>query len=170
MLSSPERKEKIKGVVRAASGNFLELYDYLVYLLYATYIAAAFFPTGSEFSSLMLALGTYGMASFARPFGAVILGAYSDRKGRRKGLILSLSLMAGRSTRRRRAPAAISPGCRTSSGSGRPPWEPSRTGSRNLPARAAGGRATSALPIPGTRHTSRTTGWAPTGSRCQVSR
>jgi MFS family permease len=94
MLSSPERKEKIKGVVRAASGNFLELYDYLVYLLYATYIAAAFFPTGSEFSSLMLALGTYGMASFARPFGAVILGAYSDRKGRRKGLILSLSLMA----------------------------------------------------------------------------
>src|SRR6185437_12270963 len=58
------------------------------------YIAKAFFPVQSEFMSLMLALGTYGVASFARPFGAVILGSYMDRKGRRKGLILTLTLMA----------------------------------------------------------------------------
>ena len=42
----------------------------------------------------MLALGTYGVASIARPFGAIILGSYMDRKGRRKGLILTLTLMA----------------------------------------------------------------------------
>ena len=41
----------------------------------------------------MLALGTYGVASIARPFGACI-GSYMDRKGRRKGLILTLTLMA----------------------------------------------------------------------------
>ncbi len=72
-------------VIRAASGNFLELYDYLVYVYFAGYIAKAFFPARSEFVSLMLALGTYGVASFARPFGAVILGSYMDRAGRAKG-------------------------------------------------------------------------------------
>src|SRR5258706_13703411 len=93
-LSSDERREKMKAVIRAGSGNFLELYDFLVYVYFATYIAKAFFPNKSEFMSLMLALGTYGVASIARPFGAVILGSYMDRKGRRKGLILTLTLMA----------------------------------------------------------------------------
>ena len=94
MLSRAERKAKMGAVIRAASGNFLELYDFLVYIYFASYIAKAFFPTQSEFMSLMLALGTYGVASIARPFGAVILGSYMDRKGRRKGLILTLTLMA----------------------------------------------------------------------------
>jgi len=94
MLSPEQRREKMKAVIRAGSGNFLELYDFLVYVYFATYIARAFFPTQSEFMSLMLALGTYGVASIARPFGAIILGSYMDRKGRRKGLILTLTLMA----------------------------------------------------------------------------
>jgi len=94
MISAQERKTKMKAVIRAASGNFLELYDYLVYVYFASYIARAFFPNRSEFISLMSALVVYGVAAIARPFGAVILGSYMDRKGRRKGLILSLSLMA----------------------------------------------------------------------------
>jgi MFS family permease len=94
MLSPAERKAKMGAVIRSSSGNFLELYDFLVYVYFAGYIAKAFFPAKSEFMSLMLALGTYGVASIARPFGAVILGSYMDRKGRRKGLILTLSLMA----------------------------------------------------------------------------
>ncbi|HXJ01192.1 MAG TPA: MFS transporter, partial [Micropepsaceae bacterium] len=94
MLDATERKAKMGAVVRAASGNFLELYDFLVYIYFASYIAKAYFPAQTEFMSLMLALGTYGVASFARPFGAVILGSYMDRKGRRKGLILTLTLMA----------------------------------------------------------------------------
>jgi MFS family permease len=94
MITAAERKAKMGAVIRAASGNFLELYDFLVYVYFATYIAKAFFPTNSEFMSLMLTFGTYGVASFARPFGAVILGSYMDRKGRRKGLILTLTLMA----------------------------------------------------------------------------
>ena len=94
MLSPAMRKAKIGAVIRAASGNFLELYDFLVYIYFASYIAKAFFPAKTEFMSLMLALGTYGVASIARPFGAIILGSYMDRKGRRKGLILTLTLMA----------------------------------------------------------------------------
>ena len=89
-----DRRAKMATVIRAASGNFLELYDFLVYVYFAGYIARAYFPARSEFMSLMLALGTYGVASVARPFGAVILGSYMDRAGRRKGLLLTLSLMA----------------------------------------------------------------------------
>lgn len=94
MLSPAQRKQKFGAIIRAGSGNFLELYDFLVYAYFANYIALAFFPSGDELTRLMVALGTYGVASLARPFGAVILGSYMDRKGRRKGLILTLTLMA----------------------------------------------------------------------------
>jgi MFS family permease len=91
-MSQP--RKQIGTVIRAAGGNFLELYDYLVYVYFAGYIASAYFPARNQVTSLMLALGTYGVASIARPFGAVILGSYMDRAGRRKGLLLTLSLMA----------------------------------------------------------------------------
>ena len=94
MLAEAERREKIMGVVRVASGNFLEAYDFFVYGYFAVYIARAFFPTGNEFSSLMLSLGTFAAGFLARPLGALILGSYIDRKGRRAGLILTLGLMA----------------------------------------------------------------------------
>ena len=93
MLTPEQRKEKIKGVIRAGTGNFLELYDFLVYAYFATYIADAFFPSESEFISLMNTFLTYAIASVARPFGAVILGSYMDRHGRRNGLLLTLALM-----------------------------------------------------------------------------
>jgi metabolite-proton symporter len=81
-------------VVRVSSGNFLEMYDFMVYGYYATYIAGAFFPTGNEFSSLMLSLATFGAGYLMRPLGALVLGAYADRHGRRKGLILTLAMMS----------------------------------------------------------------------------
>jgi len=84
----------MKAVIRAGTGNFLELYDFLVYAYFATYIARAYFPVADEFTSIMLALGTYGVASIARPFGAILLGSYMDRHGRRKGLLVTLTLMA----------------------------------------------------------------------------
>ncbi len=94
MLSADERIAKIKAVVRVSAGNFLEMYDFIIYGYYAKYIADTFFPAGSEFVSLMAALVAYGVGFLIRPIGAVVLGAYMDHAGRRKGLILSLSLMA----------------------------------------------------------------------------
>jgi metabolite-proton symporter len=94
MLTPAERKAKIRSVVRVASGNFLEMYDFMVYGYYAKAIAAAFFPSKSEFASLMAALATFGAGFLMRPLGAIVLGAYIDHNGRRKGLILTLALMA----------------------------------------------------------------------------
>ena len=88
------RKAKILSVVRVASGNFLEMYDFMVFGYYVVAIGRAFFPRGSEFASLMLSLATFGVGFLMRPLGALVLGAYIDRKGRRSGLILTLTLMS----------------------------------------------------------------------------
>src|SRR5438034_9903083 len=81
-------------VVRVSSGNFLEMYDFMVFGYYASAIGAAFFPSGNPFVSLMLSLMTFGAGFLMRPLGAIVLGAYTDKYGRRAGLILTLSLMS----------------------------------------------------------------------------
>jgi metabolite-proton symporter len=91
--SSPN-EPKVKTVFRVVSGNFLEMYDFMVYGYFASAIAKTYFPSGSEFASLMLALSVFGAGFLMRPIGAIVLGAYIDHHGRRKGLILTLGLMA----------------------------------------------------------------------------
>jgi MFS family permease len=66
----------------------------MVYAYYAPYIAHEIFPSSSAYASLMMTLGTFGAGYLMRPLGAVVLGAYIDRHGRRAGLILTLFLMA----------------------------------------------------------------------------
>lgn len=85
---------KLGAVIRVTSGNFLEMYDFMIFAYYAPYIGRAFFPAESDFASLMLTLGTFGVGFLMRPLGAIVLGAYIDHHGRRKGLILTLLLMA----------------------------------------------------------------------------
>jgi len=90
---SQSRRAKIMPVVRVAAGNALEMYDFQIFGYYAAAIAATFFPSGHEFASLMLALATFGAGFLMRPLGAVVLGAYMDHRGRRAGLLLTLTLM-----------------------------------------------------------------------------
>jgi MFS transporter, MHS family, citrate/tricarballylate:H+ symporter len=90
----PASPSKIATVLRVTSGNFLEMFDFFLYGFYATDIAKAFFPGKNGYVSLMLTFVTFGAGFLMRPLGAVILGAYIDRIGRRRGLILTLSLMA----------------------------------------------------------------------------
>ncbi|MDQ2667451.1 MAG: MFS transporter [Gemmatimonadota bacterium] len=92
--AATREKPRLGAVLRVASGNFLEMYDFIVYGYYAVYIGKTFFPAKSEFASLMLSLMTFGAGYLMRPIGAIVLGAYIDRKGRRQGLIVTLGLMA----------------------------------------------------------------------------
>jgi metabolite-proton symporter len=87
-------ESKFRTVFRVVSGNFLEMYDFMVYGYYAGAIAKTYFPSGNEFASLMLSLSVFGAGFLMRPLGAIVLGAYIDHHGRRKGLILTLALMA----------------------------------------------------------------------------
>jgi MHS family citrate/tricarballylate:H+ symporter-like MFS transporter len=85
---------KLGAVLRVTSGNFLEQFDFFLFGFYATYISKAFFPADSEFASLMLTFAAFGAGFLMRPLGAIVLGAYIDEVGRRKGLIVTLSIMA----------------------------------------------------------------------------
>ncbi|HBB9940190.1 MFS transporter [Enterobacter cloacae] len=81
-------------ILRVTSGNFLEQFDFFLFGFYATYIAHTFFPASSEFASLMMTFAVFGAGFLMRPIGAIVLGAYIDKVGRRKGLITTLSIMA----------------------------------------------------------------------------
>ena len=94
MIPRSDRAAKVWSVVRVSSGNFLEMYDFFVFGYYASAIGKAFFPTGSPFAQLMAAFMTFGAGFLMRPLGAIVLGAYTDRHGRRAGLILTLGLMS----------------------------------------------------------------------------
>jgi MFS family permease len=94
MLTPAQRKEKLHSVIRVASGNFLEMYDFMVFGYFSSAIGRAYFPASSEFASLMFSMTTFAVGFMVRPLGAVFLGAYIDHIGRRKGLLLTLALMS----------------------------------------------------------------------------
>lgn len=87
-------QSKLATVLRVTSGNFLEMFDFFLFGFYASYIAKTFFPLDNDFASLMLTFMTFGAGFLMRPLGAIVLGGYVDRVGRRQGLIVTLSIMA----------------------------------------------------------------------------
>jgi len=94
MLTAEQRRAKIKTVFRVASGNFLEMYDFMIFGYFSAAIGRAYFPASSEFASLMFSMTTFAVGFMMRPLGAIFLGAYIDHIGRRKGLLVTLALMS----------------------------------------------------------------------------
>lgn len=82
-----------RAVISSSIGNALEWFDILIYGAFAVVIAKLFFPTDNDTVSLLLTFATFGVSFFMRPLGAVILGAYSDRVGRKAALTVSILLM-----------------------------------------------------------------------------
>jgi MHS family citrate/tricarballylate:H+ symporter-like MFS transporter len=94
MSQPPQLKSRIGAILRATSGNFLEQFDFFLFGIYAQDIAKAFFPSQNETAALLNAFGVFWLGALMRPVGAIVLGAYIDRIGRRQGLIVTLALMA----------------------------------------------------------------------------
>ena len=90
----PQIKSRIGAILRATSGNFLEQFDFFLFGFYASAIAKAFFPAENETAALLNTFGVFWLGALMRPVGAIVLGAYIDEIGRRKGLILTLAIMA----------------------------------------------------------------------------
>ncbi len=80
-------------IIAATIGNVLEWFDFVVYGFFAVTIAEVFFPTGNPSVSLLITFGAFGLAYFVRPLGAIIVGGFTDRAGRKNGLLLSITLM-----------------------------------------------------------------------------
>ncbi len=80
-------------IVAATIGNILEWFDFLVYGFFAATLAEVFFPTRDPTVSLMITFGAFGLSYVVRPLGAIVIGTYTDRAGRKAGLTLSIALM-----------------------------------------------------------------------------
>lgn len=92
--SSGERKPGAGRIIAAASiGNALEWYDISSYAVFADYIAQAYFTNNDKAFSLTVALATFAVSFLIRPVGALVLGSYADRAGRKPALTLTLVLM-----------------------------------------------------------------------------
>src|SRR5580700_1399490 len=82
-----------RAIAAATIGNALEFYDFITYAFFAIQIGHAFFPSNNAYGSLMLSLATFGAGFVTRPIGALVIGAYSDRVGRRPAMMLSFTMM-----------------------------------------------------------------------------
>src|ERR1700761_219709 len=82
-----------------AIGNFMEWYDFGVYGYIATTIARVFYPGNSVSSIHLIAtFSTLAAAYVVRPLGGFVLGPLGDRIGRKRGLVITILLMAGGTT------------------------------------------------------------------------
>jgi len=83
---SGRRKSLFAGV----AGNFIEFYDWTIYAYMAPIFASQMFPSDQPMVSLLLAFSTFALGYIARPLGALIFGAYSDRIGRRNAMTIAI--------------------------------------------------------------------------------
>jgi len=80
-------------MVGIVAGNVLEFYDFTLFAFFATQIGASMFAHGKGTDGLLLALATFAVGFIARPIGAVVIGRYADRRGRKPAMLLSFALM-----------------------------------------------------------------------------
>ena len=83
----------VRIVVATVAGNALEFYDFITYAFFAVYIGQAFFPASTPWGSLLLSVAVFGVGFVFRPLGALVIGAFADRTGRRPALLLTIGLI-----------------------------------------------------------------------------
>jgi len=92
-MSSSQVAPKPIQIAAAVIGNALEWYDFIVFGFFAVIIARLFFPSDSQYASLLLTTATFGVGFFMRPVGGIVLGIYADRRGRKAALLMVIALM-----------------------------------------------------------------------------
>ncbi|MEV0388849.1 MFS transporter [Nonomuraea sp. NPDC050643] len=83
-----------KAIVAGAIGNTVEWVDWAIYTTFASVFSRQFFPSDNETAALLSTLAVFAVGFLMRPIGGAILGAYGDRYGRKKGMTLTISMMA----------------------------------------------------------------------------
>jgi MHS family alpha-ketoglutarate permease-like MFS transporter len=84
-----------KAIIAGGIGNAVEWVDWAVYTTFSSVFAHHFFPKGDPIAALLATLAIFAVGFVMRPVGAAVMGAYADRHGRKKGLVLTIGLMAG---------------------------------------------------------------------------
>jgi len=92
-LDAPPGQPK-KAAMAAWIGSALEYYDFFIYGSAAALIfPKVFFDESDPATATLLSLATFGVAYAARPVGALFLGHFGDRLGRKKIMVFTLILM-----------------------------------------------------------------------------
>ncbi|MGL3805596.1 MFS transporter [Paeniglutamicibacter sp. R2-26] len=86
-------KPPVRQVVVGVVGMMLEMYDWQVYGFMAVYLGAQIFNPHDPFAGLLSALLTYAVGFFVRPIGGALIGAYTDRFGRKAGMIVGMLML-----------------------------------------------------------------------------
>jgi MFS transporter, MHS family, proline/betaine transporter len=81
-------------IVATTLGSALEFYDFTIYSFFAIQIGQLFFPGASPVNQFLLSIGVFGVGFVVRPLGGIVIGAYADRVGRKKAMVLTIMLMA----------------------------------------------------------------------------
>ena len=94
-VTGDQRATARRAVVASSIGNALEWFDIIVYSSLAVVISQLFFESESvgRVTGTLLTLGTFAISYLIRPIGALVLGSYADRHGRRPALTLTIGLM-----------------------------------------------------------------------------
>src|ERR1700710_650802 len=85
---------RIKSIIAGSLGNLVEWYDWYVYSAFTLYFSGAFFPKENQTVQLLNTAGIFAIGFLMRPIGGWLMGAFADKKGRKKALTLSVLLMS----------------------------------------------------------------------------
>ena len=88
-----DARQRLTNIVGGSAGNLVEWFDWYVYSAFALYFAPVFFPKGDSTAQLLNTVAVFAVGFIMRPIGAWVMGMYADRRGRKAGLSLSVSLM-----------------------------------------------------------------------------
>jgi MHS family alpha-ketoglutarate permease-like MFS transporter len=95
MATVSDSRRRLLNIVGGSAGNLVEWFDWYIYAAFSLYFASSFFPKGSPTAQLLSTAVVFAVGFLMRPIGAWLMGIYADRKGRKAGLTLSISMMCG---------------------------------------------------------------------------
>lgn len=93
MMSPMSNARRLRNIIGGSTGNLVEWFDWYAYAAFALYFAPVFFPSDDSTAQLLGAAAVFAVGFLMRPIGAWIMGVYADRRGRKAGLTLSVTLM-----------------------------------------------------------------------------
>lgn len=82
--------DRVKSILAASSGNFVEWFDFYIYISLAKYFTHHFTQTSDDIMGLIITFGFFSIGFLMRPIGSLVFGSMADRVGRQKTMIYAL--------------------------------------------------------------------------------
>lgn len=88
------KTQRVRSILAASSGNFVEWFDFYIYVSLADYFSHHFFNSQDETMDLIKSFGVFAIGFFMRPIGSLIFGSWADKIGRQKTMIYTIIIMS----------------------------------------------------------------------------